>query len=171
MTGDNFNVRLTIDSSEVDEAVALIQKRRALASPSLRAEIDNTVAAIKNGAIPNDRVVVFWRQNIEPGHLHVTAGPVLLDLALSPTEVAVHAPPRLGLPERLTRDHGVPLQIQISRDRRRAEVGRRPCCRSERRGWRLRDVYSSYVSRILRITPIWHRMSSRQFSTAGSRRR
>jgi hypothetical protein len=105
MTGNNFNVRLTIDSSEVDEAVALIQKRRALASPSLRAEIDSTVAAIKNGAIPNDRVVVFWRQNMEPGHdlLHVTAGPVLLDLALSPTEVAVHAPPRLGLPERLTR--------------------------------------------------------------------
>ena len=142
MTGNNFNVRLTIDSSEVDEAVALIQKRRALASPSLRAEIDSTVAAIKNGAIPNDRVVVFWRQNIGPRHdlLHVTAGPVLLDLALSPTEVAVHAPPRLGLPERLTRDHGVPPQILISQDRRRAEVGRRPCCRSERRGWRLRDV-------------------------------
>ena len=104
MTGNNFNVRLTMDSSEVDEAAALMEKRRASASPSVRAEIDRTVAAIRNGAIPKERVIVYWQQNIEPGHvlLHVTAGPVLLDLALSPAEVAVHAP-RLGLPERLTR--------------------------------------------------------------------
>jgi hypothetical protein len=105
MADNNFNVRLTVDSSEVDEAAALIQKRRASASPSLRAEIDRTVGAIMNGAIPNDRVFVSWQQNIAPGLdlLHVTAGPVLLDLALSPAEVAVLAPQRLRLRDRLRR--------------------------------------------------------------------
>jgi hypothetical protein len=48
---------------------------------------------------------VSWQQNIAPGLdlLHVTAGPVLLDLALSPAEVAVLAPQRLRLRDRLRR--------------------------------------------------------------------
>jgi hypothetical protein len=105
MVSDIPPFRITVDRSEFDEAIAMIQARYDSLQGRERLRFEAALANIQNGLIPDDRLRVAWQEKDGPARdvLHIVPGPALLDLALPAAEVAVCAPTRLGFRERLRR--------------------------------------------------------------------
>ena len=84
MASENQNCRVTIDSSEFLEAVALMLSRRKHAQPAERREIDRAIRRLNAGDVPADQLRVYWHETTSDGDtiVHITAGPALLELAL-----------------------------------------------------------------------------------------
>jgi len=84
MASNDQNVRVTIDNSEFLEAVGLMLARRESASPAVRQEIDSAIERMNAGDVPADGLRVYWHETTREGDtvVHITAGPVLLELAL-----------------------------------------------------------------------------------------
>ena len=84
MASNDQNVRVTIDNSEFLEAVGLMLARRESASPAVRQEIDTAIERMNAGDVPADGLRVYWHETTREGDtvVHITAGPVLLELAL-----------------------------------------------------------------------------------------
>ena len=78
------NIRVTIDNSEFLEAVQLMLVRRESAPPAVRQEIDCAIERLRGGDVRADGLRVYWQETTKQGDtvVHITAGPVLLDLAL-----------------------------------------------------------------------------------------
>ena len=80
----NDQVRVSIDNSEFLEAVGLMLLRRESALPAVRHDIDCALRRLIEGDVAADRLRVCWHETTQEGDtvVHVTAGSVLLELAL-----------------------------------------------------------------------------------------
>lgn len=89
MAGGLPSNRITIDASELQEAMVLTLRWRNFAPPLVRMAIDHWLEAMGRGEVPPEQLMVCWHEATNDGviRMHLTPGPLLLELAMPLDEV------------------------------------------------------------------------------------
>ena len=84
------SISISADASEFHEALTLVVRRRDASPPLTRMAIDQYLCAMGRGEIAREQLMVIWSDGAVDGHIamHITPGPLLLELAMPTTELA-----------------------------------------------------------------------------------